>query len=280
MDNCLIRVNEALDTFSKQELKVANYVLKHPNEVSIMTVAELSHKCKCSTATIMRFCYALKYDGYRDFIKSLYSEVRNKDQNQEQIYSFNNAKNLDEMSIKSLIYTISKLNFEAINSTSKILNEDDVSKAINLIDKANKVHIYALSGSVVVADDAVFKFQRLGIDAQSYKDQHSQILSASFLNPSDVALVISYTGETDDILNTAKILKKNKIPVIAILKYGDNSLSKLADINLYHSSIGKDLKTYSTRSRVVQNNIIDILFTALSQIRKDQLDKYYKLFAK
>lgn len=280
MDNCLIRVNEALDTFSKQELKVANYVLKHPNEVSIMTVAELSHKCKCSTATIMRFCYTLKYDGYRDFIKSLYSEVRNKDQNQEQIYSFNNAKNLDEMSIKSLIYTISKLNFEAINSTSKILNEDDVSKAINLIDKANKVHIYALSGSVVVADDAVFKFQRLGIDAQSYKDQHSQILSASFLNPSDVALVISYTGETDDILNTAKILKKNKIPVIAILKYGDNSLSKLADINLYHSSIGKDLKTYSTRSRVVQNNIIDILFTALSQIRKDQLDKYYKLFAK
>ena len=149
-----------------------------------------------------------------------------------------------------------------------------------LIDKANKVYIYALSGSKVVAYDAVFKFQRLGIDAQAYDDPHSHILSASILNKNDVAIVISYTGETIDILNTANLLKKKGTPIIAISKYGTNPLSKIADINIQHSSLGKGLKTYSTRSRTVQHNIIDILFVGLSQIRNDKLKEYYKLFSK
>jgi DNA-binding MurR/RpiR family transcriptional regulator len=36
-----------------------------------------------------------------------------------------------------------------------------------------------LSGSVVIAEDAAFKFERLGIDCQVYDTVHSQILSAT-----------------------------------------------------------------------------------------------------
>ncbi|MBO8427039.1 MAG: SIS domain-containing protein [Firmicutes bacterium] len=82
------------------------------------------------------------------------------------------------------------------------------------------------------------------------------------------------------IINTSNLLKKRNIPIIAITKYGTNPLSKIADININHSSIGKGLKTYSTRSRTVQHNITDILFVASSQIRKDKLKAYYKLFNK
>lgn len=279
MDNCIIRINEAIDTLSKQEKKVATYILKHPEEVSKMTVAELSKKCKSSSATIMRFCYSLKYSGYREFVKALYSDISAKLEEQENIYDIDND-DITDMSVSSTIYTVCKLNIGALNSTLKILNAEDIEKAVNLINKANKVYIYALSGSKVVAYDAVFKFQRLGIDCQAYDDPHSQILSASILNKDDVAIVISYTGETPDIINTSNLLKKRNVPIIAITKYGTNPLSKIADINIHHSSIGKGLKTYSTRSRTVQHNIIDILFVALSQIRKDKLKTYYKLFNK
>ena len=279
MDNCIIRINEVLDSLSKQELKVANYILKHAEDVSKMTVAELSKKCKSSAATIMRFCYSLNYSGYREFIKALYSDIQNKIHEDDSIYDIDND-DITGMSVSSTIYSVCKMNMRALDATLKVISTDEVEKAINLIDKANKVYIYALSGSKVVAYDAVFKFQRLGIDAQAYDDPHSQILSASILNKNDVAIVISYTGETIDILNTANLLKKKGTPIIAISKYGTNPLSKIADINIQHSSLGKGLKTYSTRSRTVQHNIIDILFVGLSQIRNDKLKEYYKLFSK
>ena len=279
MDNCIIRINEVLDSLSKQELKVANYILKHAEDVSKMTVAELSKKCKSSAATIMRFCYSLNYSGYREFIKALYSDIQNKIHEDDSIYDIDND-DITGMSVYSTIYSVCKMNMRALDATLKVISTDEVEKAINLIDKANKVYIYALSGSKVVAYDAVFKFQRLGIDAQAYDDPHSQILSASILNKNDVAIVISYTGETIDILNTANLLKKKGAPIIAISKYGTNPLSKIADINIQHSSLGKGLKTYSTRSRTVQHNIIDILFVGLSQIRNDKLKEYYKLFSK
>lgn len=279
MDNCIIRINEVLDSLSKQELKVANYILKHAEEVSKMTVAELSKKCKSSAATIMRFCYSLNYSGYREFIKALYSDIQNKIHEDDSIYDIDND-DITGMSVSSTIYSVCKMNIRALDATLKVISADEVEKAINLIHKANKVYIYALSGSKVVAYDAVFKFQRLGIDAQAYDDPHSQILSASILNKNDVAIVISYTGETIDILNTANLLKKKGTPIIAISKYGTNPLSKIADINIQHSSLGKGLKTYSTRSRTVQHNIIDILFVGLSQIRNNKLKEYYKLFSK
>lgn len=279
MDNCIIRINEVLDSLSKQELKVANYILKHAEDVSKMTVAELSKKCKSSAATIMRFCYSLNYSGYREFIKALYSDIQNKIHEDDSIYDIDND-DITGMSVSSTIYSVCKMNIRALDATLKVISTDEVEKAINLIDKANKVYIYALSGSKVVAYDAVFKFQRLGIDAQAYDDPHSQILSASILNKNDVAIVISYTGETIDILNTANLLKKKGTPIIAISKYGTNPLSKIADINIQHSSLGKGLKTYSTRSRTVQHNIIDILFVGLSQIRNNKLKEYYKLFSK
>lgn len=279
MDNCIIRINETMDTLSKQEQKVANYVLKHTFETAEMTVAELSKKCKCSTATIMRFCYALKYDGYRDFIKALYSDVANNLKSEERIYDIDND-DISHMSVSSTIYTVCKLNIESLNNTLKILNADEIDKAINLIDKANKVAIFSLSGSAVVGDDAMFKFQRLAINSQAYKDSHSQILAASIMNSKDVAVIISYSGETTELIEVANMLKERNVPIICVSKYGDNPLSKISSINLHHASIGKGLKTYSTRSRIVQQNIIDILFVGLSQIRKDKLKLYYKLFSK
>lgn len=277
MDNCIIRINESLETLSKQEKKIAHYVLSHKKEVSQMTVSELSKKCKSSTATIVRFCSALGYDGYRDFIKSFYHDVANNILEDENIYEIDNNFN-KEMSIHSTIYAVSRLNVEAINNTLKVIDEKAIEKAVNMVDKANKVYFYALSGSKVVADDAVFKFQRLGIDCQEYDTAHSQILSASISKPNEVAIVISYTGETKDLINTLSYLKKNGCQTIGITKFGENPISKIVDVSIQHSSIGRGYRTYSTRSRVVQHNIIDILFVALCQKRSVNLKKYYDLF--
>ena len=131
MDNCILRINEVLDNLSKQELKVANYILKHAEDVSKMTVAELSKKCKSSAATIMRFCYSLNYSGYREFIKALYSDIQNKIHEDDSIYDIDND-DITGMSVSSTIYSVCKMNMRALDATLKVISTDEVEKAINL----------------------------------------------------------------------------------------------------------------------------------------------------
>lgn len=277
MDNCIVKINEALDSFSKQESKIATYVLKHQKEVSQMTISELAKKSKSSTATVMRFCTLLGYKGYRDFIKSFYHDVFSNIDETENIYEIDN-KDLSKLTLRQTIDLVIRLNIEALTSTLKIIDEHCVERAVTAIDKADHVCIYALSGSIVIAEDALFKFERLGINCQLFDKSHSQILSAAILKPTDVAILISYSGETKEIINIAEIANSQGANTIAITKYGENPLNKVCNVNIQHSSLGKGLRSFSTRSRVVQQNIIDILFMALAQRRGSYLRKYYELF--
>lgn len=277
MNNCIVRINESLDSFSKQVGKVARYVLDHQEEVIQMTISELAKKSKSSTATIIRFANLLGFKGYRDFIKSLYHDVVSNTLSEDNIYDIDN-KTPKESTIRQTIDMVSKLNIEALMSTLKIVDEKCVERAVNAINTANRVAIYALSGSLIAAQDALFKFDRLGINCRLYDTPHSQILSAATLNAEDAAIFLSYSGETKDIIAAAELAANRHIKCISITKYGENTLTKACNINIQHSSLGKGFRSFSTRSRVVQENIIDILFVALAQRRGDHLKKYYQLF--
>ena len=49
-------------------------------------------------------------------------------------------------------------------------------------------------------------------------------------------ILISYSGETNYIIDVAEILKNMQTPIIAITSIADNNLSKLADVTLRISS--------------------------------------------
>ena len=277
MKHCILKINELIDSLSKRELKVAEFIKKYPNEAAGFTIAQLAKKCGVSTATVVRFCRSVGYDSYRDFAKDLYHEVANDVHNvQQSIYDIENP-HTENLTIEETINTVTSLNIASLKATLDVVSVDEIQKAVDLIHGANKVFIYALSGSAVVAYDAEFKFRRIGIDCQTFDEDHAEILSTMVIKPGDVALFISYTGETNMILKTAQLVKEKNVSIISITRFGDNTLSKLSNVKLQHSSVGKGLKTYSTRSRTVQHNLIDILFVALCQRRGSKLKEYYNL---
>lgn len=278
MNNCIIRIQELLSSLPKQTAKVANYVLKHPEEASQLTIVELAKKTQSSTATVVRFTNSLGYKGYRDFMKCLYqAAIMTSGEEEDNYYELAGETNTFH-TVKEMINYISRLNIEALISTAKIINPDCVEKAIDIMNKANRIYIYALSGSIVVAQDLEFKLDRLSISCRAYITPHSQKLSATTLKPNDVAIFISYSGETKEIVSTAEIARDQKAKTISITKYGDNPLNKVCQINLKHSSLGQGFRSFSTRSRIVQQNVIDILFVALANRRGEHLQKYYDLF--
>ena len=278
MNSGILKINEYYKTFTKQEKKLADFLLKNINEASVLTISELSKESGVSCSTINRFAITLGYKGFKEFIRDMYHEA-NSLPVQENVYEINHENPLN-MDIDTVIKVVCNLNIESIRNSLMMLEETKVLKAIEAIHKAPRVVVYALSGSVAPALDLKFKFQRLGINCEVYDNPHSLILSATTLKSKDVVIALSYTGETKEILDAVKYVKENGAKMIGITMVGNNSLSKISDICIEHSSVDKGLRTYSTRSRVVQENIIDILYIGLCTKRKGFLERYYSLFAK
>ena len=278
MKNCIIKLKECYGRLSKSEKIVADYILKNKLTASDLTISELSKKTNVSCSTINRLALNLGYDGYKEFIKSLYLNAHNDEKElHKHIYDVDIDDDFN-LSIKEVASLVCSLNIEAITNTYKMLDMKTLNKVIKLIDKAQRVVIFALSGSIVVAKDMLFKLERLGIACQVSDNYHSLLANASTLKKNELAVFISYSGNTKEVIEAAKLAKETEATVVGITMVGNNQLSKLVDYSIQHSSVDRGIKTFSTRSRVVQENIVDMIFIGLVTKRKEQLNKYYSLF--
>jgi DNA-binding MurR/RpiR family transcriptional regulator len=278
MNNIFLKISESIDSLASREKLIAKYILKHKDKVIKMTITQLAESSKTSPASIVRFYHKIGYNSYRDFQQSLFHGVFSEDaQREDDIYALEKRNPLT-LSVEDTITIVTQLNVESLINTLKIIDMEEVTAAVHAINEANHVGFYALSGSRSVADDAVFKFERLGVNCRSYSSPHSQLLSAKTMSEKDVAVFISYSGETKDLIEAANAANKRGIKTISITRYGETTLKEICAINIQHSSIGRSLRTISTRSRVVQQNIIDILHISLAKFRTEFMELYHELF--
>ena len=92
----------------------------------------------------------------------------------------------------------------------------------------------------------------------------AQATIAANLLPGDVVFGISYTGQTEDMIRSLAVAKKNGAFVITLTRFGTNPVSELADIQLFTSSLEKSIRSGAMASRIAQLNVIDILYIGIA----------------
>ncbi|WP_224814180.1 MurR/RpiR family transcriptional regulator [Hasllibacter sp. MH4015] len=69
------RLNEALQTASKADRAIANYMLSDMASLPFETAASLATKVAVSEPTVGRFCRSIGYDGFKDLKKNLKNDM-------------------------------------------------------------------------------------------------------------------------------------------------------------------------------------------------------------
>lgn len=113
-----------------------------------------------------------------------------------------------------------------------LVNEKQFMQVARLLQKAVIVDFYGVGASSPVAIDAQYKFMRIGKNVITYQLYDRQYVQAVNSDASHVGIIISYSGETKEMLKIAGILLKNGTPVVAVTSSGENSLNRIADYNL------------------------------------------------
>jgi RpiR family carbohydrate utilization transcriptional regulator len=256
---------------SKSEKWIALSVLNNPAKVINQSITSLAKEAGVSLPTVNRFCKKLGFDGYPAFKIQIAQEITNTN---ELLDRFNVDKDTPEV-VKRVMTDIQS----TIVNVGQNLNAESIDKATDLLANSKSITFFGLGGSGPVALDAQHKFFRFGVPVVAHTDYINQRMIVSMMKEGDLLVLISFTGRTTEIVETAKIAKKNGVKTIALTSE-DSPLARLSNVVLHiHTHLENNLHIPMT-SRLAHLAIIDILsatvqarFGKVFDSRKDEVIK-------
>jgi RpiR family carbohydrate utilization transcriptional regulator len=255
-DDLLRKITELLGALNPSEAKVGRYVLQAPDEVVHQSIATVAQSSQVSEPTVMRFCRSLGCKGYQDFKLDLavslagdtpyvYTSITQDDSTAQM------AEKICQYSSNSLRVLYESLDIEALKKSIRILNN------------ARRIEIYGSGASGIVALDAQHKLFRTKVPTVAYRDSHLQMMSASSLDDECVAIAFSYTGQSLNIIEVAKMASEQGATVIGVTHI-DSPLAKFCDPVINNPNI-EDTKLFAPMvSRICQLAIVDMLATGIA----------------
>lgn len=243
--------------FSDVETVIRDYILKNISKINSMSIHELARETYTSPATIVRFCRRLGLEGYKDLKLQLIYEMVGFEPKDFQRFDLTQIAEGDKP--KDVIDKCTTFIHNAIDETYMLQDPEELYKYALMIRDADVVDFYGVGSSNTVAMDAIKKFMASGKASTANESFEMQRFTALNSDKTHLAIMISYTGETEQILNLATILHENGTPIISITGSGMNSLKKVAD---YHINVSLNESTFrpgASASRIASLYIIDVL---------------------
>lgn len=269
MTNIELRTTGVYDNLNAAEQKVADYFLAHVEDVFHMTIAQLAEESGSSQVAWVRFSKAIGYDGLKDLKKNLFSELHRTTEEVPVAQPFSDVWKVD--SVESLIESTKCNSIQAISDTATLLDPQAVEQAAKKIQSARSVRIFGAGASALVGEDLYSKLLRIDKSAYFSLDQHVQLVYAANMTKDDIAVLISVSGATREVLEMLDHAKENGATTIAITRYNHNPLANSADIVLYISAPEIPLRSGAMSSRIAQLLTVDILFSAVAHFAYDHI---------
>lgn len=269
-DNVFLKIEGMKDSFTPVEMRIAEYILANPEVIPALSIKELALKSKTSDASVLRFCRTLGFGGYRSFIVSISmakATAQEKDAN-----AYTDIKPGD--SLRTIRDSVFYNTMKAVDDTEKILDEQQLQRAVDLLCDAEQIRFFGTGASGLVCLDAHSKFMRIKKVSYAHTEGHDQLSAAALMSRKDVAVLMTYSGKTKDILEVYDVLKGKDVPIIVITKYQKSELIDNAAAVLNISSPEVTMRSGAMGSRIAMLSVVDILFSAVASAQYKNVKKF------
>lgn len=253
----LAAIREQMDGMHAKERDLAAYLLEQPHEAAQLNITELARRAGSSTSTVSRFCRLFHFHNFQEFKRMLAAELAGAaGPTQYQDIVAGNP-------LSEIVSAITANHLRSLTDTVGLLDLTQLRQAIGLLHEADRIDLYGSATSGTVAQDFWSKLVRIGKAAAVYSDPHMQLTSASSLGSRDVAVGISYSGETPETIHALRCASEQGARAISITKFGSNTLAGLASVHLFTSSAEAGMRRGDMASRMAALHVVDILFMGL-----------------
>ena len=213
---------EKIKKLNETEFQIYNFLMDHVAEVSKMTIRELAQMTHVSAATIVRFCRHLGFAGFSE-LKFHMTHSNEFEPSLESYYA----------------------NFLELNSFLKGLTGETfqrkLAQACQMIEDSAYTVFMGAGTSGALAKYGYRYFNSVGIQAIAITDPYFPIVGNGYKNA--CMIVLSVSGETEEIIEQLEQLKKNCVKIISITNDENTTISKMSDLNFSYYMIDEFAST-------------------------------------
>lgn len=266
-------IRSEYDNFSKGHKKIADFIMKNYDKCAFMTASKMGEEANVSESTVVRFSYALGYDGYPQLQKDLQEVIKN------QLTIIQRAKmsfdNIDEYKI---FENVLKNDTHNIKQTLGRIDPNSFRKLVNdIVDCKGNIYIVGLRTSTSLSEYLAYYLElmldNIRLIRYSYTDVFEQIVD---VKKNDLVIGISfprYTSRTYDILNYAK---KQGVNIVAITDSKQSPIGEIAD----NVIIAVNNMTSIVDSLVAPLSVINALIVAVGSKKKEEVKNKFEHYEK
>ena len=247
-------IKQMIDSLPPSEKKIGVYILENPYEIIDISIHELAKRSDASSAAVVRLSKSLGLKGFADLKMRILGDLND--------ITDNTYRDIEaEEDAGAVLSKVTANGIKAIQETSKIIDIDELNKAVKAIKNSNRILLFGIGASSLVCIDGEQKFTRINKNAYFTNDVHKMSACVANLKKNDVFIGVSYSGDTQEVLSIMELAKLKGAITIVITRYGKNALTETADIKLFVSGVEKSkIRSSATASRIAQLHIIDVLF--------------------
>ncbi|GAA5148041.1 MurR/RpiR family transcriptional regulator [Microbacterium pseudoresistens] len=246
--------------------RVAAAVREKPSIVIDMTINELADACGTSVASVVRFCRAIGLGGYAALRMALATEI-GRESVQFADHSGFGSDIAAEDSLRDAAAKIAALERLAIEETIGHLDYAVLESAVGAIDAADRILLFGIGASQIVAEDLGHKLLRVGRNAIVLSDAHEAVASAVLHRAPTTAIGFSHLGTTPETIRFVEVARANGAATIGVTSSPDSAFARAVDHPLFTEVRESRFRAGAMVSRIAQLAVVDALFVGVAQRR-------------
>lgn len=255
-------ISSIYNSLTKAEQKVADAVLSNTETAVYSSVTDLAEMADVGETSVIRFCRKLGYRGYQEFKLAVAQDLVSPTENVH-----GRIEETDDIELISK--KITSYNSKALVDTQTLLDESQLQKAMEAFIKGRKIYFFGVGSSGITANDAKYRFMRLGFDVDYASDSHIIAMNSALVTKEDVVVGISSSGSTKDLVDAIRMAKKNGAYVICLTNHARSPITQYADAILLAASRETPLQGGAFSSKLAQIHVLDILSTLVAMEQKE-----------
>ncbi|MCE7080182.1 MurR/RpiR family transcriptional regulator [Streptomyces sp. ST2-7A] len=261
------KVRTMAPSMTRSMQRVAEAVAEDPAGCAALTVTALAGRTGTSEATVVRTARLLGYPGYRDLRLALAGLAAQ--QASGAAPSLTTDISVDDP-MAEVLAKLTRDERQTLTDTAGALDLRQVEAAVAALAAAPRIDLYGVGASSLVAQDLAQKLLRIGKVTHAHTDPHLAVTGAVQLRAGDVALAITHSGSTVDVVEPLRAAFDHGATTVAVTGRPNGEVTRWADHVLTTSTAREsELRPAAMSSRTGQLLVVDCLFVGVAQLTYD-----------
>jgi DNA-binding MurR/RpiR family transcriptional regulator len=255
--------------------RIAEMIAADPEAAAHASIVDLAERTGTSTATVTRFSRALGFKGYANLRVAIATETGRAEQARWETDISGDIAPGDPLDIA--LKVIATADTRAIQATAAGLDMADVERVADAIAGAGRVEIFGLGSSGTAGREMAFRLERIRVPVWSRSDTHTALTNAALLGPGDVAIGLSHSGRTVEVIETLAEAADHGALTVAVTSYPRSPLAESADVvftTAVHETTFRLAALSALHSTLL---VLDLIYVAVAQRTYERTTEAFEL---